>query len=98
MKLGGGRLEVSLRLFFDIYRYILGRYMPCAGGEGDVYIDILFFLMEGWEKGEATNGIYMSNCSSTSLSSSGFSSSRCAHVFFTIAAPDLDSDSLKVIM
>lgn len=36
-----------------------------------------------------TNGIYMSSCSSASLSSSGSSFSRSAHVFWTMAAPAL---------
>lgn len=37
---------------------------------------------------DSTHGIYMSNCSSASLSSSGLSLSLSVQVFCTIAAPD----------
>lgn len=40
----------------------------------------------------------MSNCSSASLLSSGSSSNRSAHVFFTMPTPDCGSASFRVLM
>lgn len=56
------------------------------------YVHVGFMRTCDWTGGR-TNGMWIKSCSSESLSSSGFSSSRSAHVFFTIAFPEPDSAS-----
>lgn len=55
-------------------------------------------LADEEDGGWGTDGMCIMSCSSASLSSSGWSCNRSAHVFLTIDLPESASVSFKVVM